>query len=102
MIIGQKVSSFIARLRLGAVAAGGLAFGLLAGTGGLHAEPAAYPHKVVTLVTHSSPGGGSDVFLRELSRHLTAVMGVTFTVENVRGAAKNGATLGRSGRRPRR
>ena len=29
------------------------------------AEPAAYPHRVVTLVTHSSPGGGSDVFLRQ-------------------------------------
>ena len=24
----------------------------------------AYPHAVVTLVTHSSPGGGSDVFRR--------------------------------------
>ena len=31
----------------------------------VRAQPAPYPHKVVTLVTHSSPGGGSDVFLRE-------------------------------------
>ena len=44
-----------------------------------------YPHDVVTLVTHSSPGGGSDVFLRELARHLGPVMGVTFVVENVGG-----------------
>ena len=30
------------------------------------AAPVDYPHRVVTLVTHSSPGGGSDVFLREM------------------------------------
>ncbi len=45
----------------------------------------AYPHDVVTLITHSSPGGGSDVFLRELIRHLGPQMGVSFVVENVRG-----------------
>ena len=44
-----------------------------------------YPHDVVTLITHSSPGGGSDVFLRELARHLGPQMGVDFVVENVRG-----------------
>ena len=33
-----------------------------------------YPVNPVTLVTHSSPGGGSDVFLRELTKHLTPVM----------------------------
>ena len=36
----------------------------------------AYPQSRVTLVTHSSPGGGSDVFLRDLARHLGPVMGV--------------------------
>lgn len=44
-----------------------------------------YPHDVVTLITHSSPGGGSDVFLRELARHLGPQMGVDFVVENVTG-----------------
>jgi tripartite-type tricarboxylate transporter receptor subunit TctC len=44
-----------------------------------------YPVSSVTLVTHSSPGGGSDVFLRELSKYLASAMGVTFVVENVRG-----------------
>jgi putative tricarboxylic transport membrane protein len=44
-----------------------------------------YPHDVVTLITHSSPGGGSDVFLRELIRHLGPQMGVDFVIENVRG-----------------
>ena len=41
-----------------------------------------YPQPTVTMVTHSSPGGGSDVFVRELVRHLGPVMGVTFVVEN--------------------
>ena len=42
----------------------------------------AYPKPTVTMVTHSSPGGGSDVFVRELVRHLGPEMGVTFVVEN--------------------
>lgn len=46
-----------------------------------------YPHRVVTLVTHSSPGGGSDVFLRELARFLGPEMGVEFIVDNVRGGS---------------
>jgi len=46
-----------------------------------------YPHKTVTLVTHSSPGGGSDVFLRVLAKHLAPKMGVSFAVENVSGGA---------------
>jgi putative tricarboxylic transport membrane protein len=50
------------------------------------AQPA-YPHRVVTLVTHSSPGGGSDVFLRELARFLGPEMGVDFVVDNVRGGS---------------
>src|SRR5713226_9347024 len=41
-----------------------------------------YPRHTVTLVTHSSPGGGSDVFIRELIRHLGPEMGVNFVVEN--------------------
>src|SRR4051794_37655983 len=60
---------------------------LLAGVAGKAGAQAAYPHSRVTLVTHSSPGGGSDVFLRELARHLGPVMGVNFTVENVTGGS---------------
>jgi tripartite-type tricarboxylate transporter receptor subunit TctC len=51
------------------------------------AQTVNYPVQNVTLVTHSSPGGGSDVFLRELVKHLTPVMGSTFAVENVRGGS---------------
>ena len=54
---------------------------------GASAEPAAYPHKVVTLVTHSSPGGGSDVFLREMAKHLGKYIDATFVVENVQGGS---------------
>lgn len=51
------------------------------------AAPMAYPHKVVTLITHSSPGGGSDVFLREMSKHLGRYIDATFVVENVQGGS---------------
>lgn len=51
------------------------------------AQPAPYPQKVVTLVTHSSPGGGSDVFLRELSKYLGKYIDATFVVENVQGGS---------------
>lgn len=50
-------------------------------------QPARYPIPNVTLVTHSSPGGGSDVFLRELTRHLQPVLGATFAIENLRGGS---------------
>jgi putative tricarboxylic transport membrane protein len=46
-----------------------------------------YPVSPVSLVTHSSPGGGSDVFLRELVKHLTPVMGTSFGIDNVRGGS---------------
>lgn len=49
--------------------------------------PLAYPQSRVTLVTHSSPGGGSDVFLRDLARHLGPAMGVNFSVENISGGS---------------
>jgi tripartite-type tricarboxylate transporter receptor subunit TctC len=62
-----------------------LAIGLLSASAA--AETVKYPHDTVTLVTHSSPGGGSDVFLRELVKHLQPVMGVNFAVENVRGGS---------------
>jgi tripartite-type tricarboxylate transporter receptor subunit TctC len=41
----------------------------------------------VTLITHSSPGGGTDVFLRETVKYLGPIMGVDFVVENVRGGS---------------
>ncbi len=49
--------------------------------------PIDYPHKVVTLVTHSSPGGGSDVFLREMAKHLPKYIKATFVIENVQGGS---------------
>jgi putative tricarboxylic transport membrane protein len=51
---------------------------------------APYPRERVTLVTHSSPGGGTDLFLRELTTYLTPLMKTDFAVENIRGGS--GAT----------
>jgi putative tricarboxylic transport membrane protein len=47
----------------------------------------AYPQKVVTLVTHSSPGAGSDVVLRELVKYLQRYVNATFIVENDEGGS---------------
>ena len=49
-----------------------------------------YPVGRVTLATHSSPGGGTDVFLRDLTKHLGGILKTNFAVENIRGGS--GAT----------
>ncbi|WP_233133105.1 Bug family tripartite tricarboxylate transporter substrate binding protein [Actibacterium pelagium] len=46
-----------------------------------------YPHDTVTLVTHSRSGGGTDVFLREMTKYLGKYLGADFVVENVRGGS---------------
>ena len=51
------------------------------------AAQARYPRSVVMLTTHSSPGGGSDVFLREMAPHLARVMGVKIVVDNLAGGS---------------
>jgi putative tricarboxylic transport membrane protein len=71
-------------LRLAAVA---LAAGALVGAAPSFAQTAKYPKDTVILATHSSPGGGSDLFLREMVPHLTRVMGVNFAVENISGGS---------------
>ena len=47
----------------------------------------AYPVNRVTLVTHSSPGGGSDVFLRDLAKFISPIMKTNLAVENIRGGS---------------
>ena len=54
---------------------------------GASARAQDYPVDTVTLTTHSSAGGGTDVFLREMVRHLGEVMNVNFVVENVQGGS---------------
>jgi tripartite-type tricarboxylate transporter receptor subunit TctC len=49
--------------------------------------PLAYPHRVVTVVTHSSPGAGSDVLLREMLKYLQRYIRATFIVENDEGGS---------------
>jgi putative tricarboxylic transport membrane protein len=57
-----------------------------------------YPRNVVTLATHSSPGGGSDVFLRVMAPHLSRILGATVVVDNIAGGsgAKAMATVART------
>ena len=64
-----------------------LAVALLAAALPASAQPVPYPHKLVTLVTHSSPGGGSDVFLREMVKVLPRYIDATFIVDNVQGGS---------------
>jgi tripartite-type tricarboxylate transporter receptor subunit TctC len=70
------------RLAGAAVLSAGLALGA---AGQVAAQD--YPHKTVTLVTHSSAGGGTDVFLREMVGFLGRAMGANFVVENVTGGS---------------
>ena len=41
----------------------------------------------MTLVTHSSAGGGSDVFLRDMTKYLKNIIDADFVVENVSGGS---------------
>ncbi|MEO6408925.1 MAG: tripartite tricarboxylate transporter substrate binding protein [Burkholderiaceae bacterium] len=59
-----------------------------------------YPQQRVTLVTHSSPGGGTDIFLRELTKHLAPIMKTNFAVENVRGGSGATAVAQVAGSKP--
>lgn len=60
---------------------------VVAATVGVLSAQVRYPKPVVMLTTHSSPGGGSDVFLREMAPHLSRVMGVRIVVDNVAGGS---------------
>jgi tripartite-type tricarboxylate transporter receptor subunit TctC len=68
-----------AKVLLISVAAMGLA------TTAAYADKIEYPAKVVTLTTQSSPGGGGDVFLRQISRVIGRYIDADFVVENVVG-----------------
>jgi len=59
----------------------------LCSVGAALAQPADYPVSRVTLVTHSSPGGGTDVFLRDLAKYLPNALKSDFSVENVNGGS---------------
>ena len=65
-----------------ASAVGGFAFASSA-----FAQDVKYPVSTVTLVTHSSPGGGTDVYLREMIKFLAPALGADLAVENVRGGS---------------
>jgi len=65
----------------------GLAFGAIASVLAQASNAPAYPVSRVTLVTHSSPGGGTDVFLREMIKYISPIMKTNMAVENIRGGS---------------
>ncbi len=79
------------RLSLGQITGRGLMAATLAFGLSTAAQAQEYPHDTVTLVTHSSAGGGTDVFLREMVGFLGKAMGTTFVVENVTGGSGSNA-----------
>jgi tripartite-type tricarboxylate transporter receptor subunit TctC len=84
----------MAMMRKSYVALIGLAFAsaAIAGLSQAHAqEKIPYPVKVVKLITHSSPGGGSDVFLRDMAKFLKDIVNADFVVENVVGGSSGSA-----------
>lgn len=66
--------------------------------GATAAAQSRYPKSTVLLATHSSPGGGSDVFLREMAPYLSRIMGINVVVDNIAGGsgAKAMATVART------
>lgn len=80
---GRKaVLAFTALLGLGA---GIMAAGYAGKASADEAKYPAYPVKTVTLLSSSGPGGGGDVFLRQLVKVLGPRWGINFVVENVTG-----------------
>ncbi|MGE0005419.1 MAG: Bug family tripartite tricarboxylate transporter substrate binding protein [Parvibaculaceae bacterium] len=65
----------------------GLAASLLFAVGASAQAQPKYPVDTVKLITHSSPGGGSDVFLREMGPYLEPYIGSTVVVENRQGGS---------------
>jgi putative tricarboxylic transport membrane protein len=59
-----------------------------------------YPVNRVSLVTHSSPGGGTDLFLRDLAQQLAPIMKTSFAVENIRGGSGATAVANVAGGKP--
>ena len=59
-----------------------------------------YPQSRVTLVTHSSPGGGTDLFLRDIAQVLGPLMKTSFSVENMRGGSGATAVAHVAGAKP--
>lgn len=59
-----------------------------------------YPVKLVTFVTHSSPGAGSDVVLREMIKYLERYIDTKFIVENDEGGSGAKAMARVAGAKP--
>lgn len=68
-------------------AAGALVAGLVAAFPAAAQDKVPYPVNTVTLITHSSPGGGTDVYLREMVKYISKYIDANVVVDNVRGGS---------------
>jgi putative tricarboxylic transport membrane protein len=75
------------RNRISESVIGAVIAGLVAAFPAAAQDKVDYPVDTVTLVTHSSPGGGTDVYLREMIKYLPKYIDADFVVENVRGGS---------------
>jgi tripartite-type tricarboxylate transporter receptor subunit TctC len=66
---------------LGLVLAGAVSAALTGAS--MAQDQSKYPVDTVTLVTDSSPGGGTDIYFREMIKYLEPLMGVNFVVQNI-------------------
>lgn len=70
-----------------------------AGAGAAGAKPADFPTKAITIITGSSPGGGMDVFSRQLGEGLKGSLPQPIVVENKSGAG-GANSLNEANKRP--
>ena len=77
-------------MNYGRMLAAGVALAALGAISATAAGAQNYPVKTVTLITHSSPGAGGDIFLRDRARVLAPALGTNIVVETISGGS--GAT----------
>lgn len=65
--------------------AGSAALGAGLWVGGVRAQEA-WPSKAIRVISPGSPGGGSDIFVRLVEKHMTASLGQGLYIENKPGA----------------
>lgn len=87
-------------VKIGTALFAGLALLAAAPAGAQTPAKLPYSVKVVTLVTHSSPGAGSDVVLREMIKYLERYIDAKFIVENDEGGSGAKAIARVAGAKP--
>jgi len=71
----------------------GISIALCAAGDPAHSQPDHYPSRPITLLVPFAPGGGSDVVMRLLSKHVSERLKQTIVIENRPGGGGNVAAL---------